>query len=204
MTLAYARRVFVGLAVALSVSSAAAAQSPMPQESQLQTQIAQNPRLIANYLDLAKIYVEQKRYNDAEQLLQRALSLMQVERGLSGQPAVDSRFLMGVGTSSPALTSASGLTPIRVGGEIKEPRKVRDVRPVYPQGAMADKVQGLVIIEALIGIDGSVEQLRVLRSVPALDHAAAQAVSQWQFTPTLLNGMPVPVIMTVTVNFTLH
>jgi protein TonB len=64
-------------------------------------------------------------------------------------------------------------------------------------------VEGIVIIEATIGADGQVINARILRSVPLLDQAAIDAVRQWQFTPTLLNGVPVPVIMTVTVNFTL-
>jgi TonB family protein len=58
-------------------------------------------------------------------------------------------------------------------------------------------------VEARIGEDGSVEDARVLRSIPLLDQAAIDAVMQWRFRPTLLNGKPVPVIMTVTVNFTL-
>ena len=103
-----------------------------------------------------------------------------------------------------SMTSASGLAPVRVGGDIKEPRKIRDMRPVYPQEAMDAKVQGIVILEAVIGLDGAVEKARLLRSVPLLDQAALDAVLQWQFTPTLLNGAPVPVIMTVTVNFTLQ
>ena len=82
--------------------------------------------------------------------------------------------------------------------------KVKDVRPVYPPEAQGAKVSGLVIIEARIGEDGSVEDARVLRSVPMLDQAAIDAVMQWRFRPTLLNGKPVPVIMTVTVNFTLQ
>jgi protein TonB len=61
-----------------------------------------------------------------------------------------------------------------------------------------------VIIEAIIGPDGRVQEAKVLRSIPLLDAAALDAVRQWQFTPTLLNGVPVPVIMTVTVNFTLQ
>ena len=61
-------------------------------------------------------------------------------------------------------------------------------------------MQGIVIIEATIGEDGRVINARILRSVPLLDQAALDAVRQWQFTPTLLNGVPVPVIMTVTVN----
>ena len=63
--------------------------------------------------------------------------------------------------------------------------------------------QSIVIIEANIGPNGKVQDARVLRSIPLLDAAALDAVRQWEFTPTLLNGVPVPVIMTVTVQFTL-
>jgi len=78
------------------------------------------------------------------------------------------------------------------------------VSPVYPEEAKAAGTQGVVILEAVIDPSGAVRQARVLRSIPALDDAAVEAVKQWQFTPTLLNGVPVPVIMTVTVNFTLQ
>jgi protein TonB len=93
---------------------------------------------------------------------------------------------------------------VRVGGDIKEPKKIQDKKPVYPQIAQTAKVQGVVIIEATIGPNGAVQEAKVLRSIPLLDAAALDAVRQWQFTPTLLNGVPVPVIMTVTVNFTLQ
>jgi len=65
-------------------------------------------------------------------------------------------------------------------------------------------VQGIVIMEVIVGQDGSVSDAQVIRSVPMLDQAALEAVRQWGFTPTLLNGMPVSVIMTVTVNFSLY
>lgn len=94
--------------------------------------------------------------------------------------------------------------PIRVGGNIKTPSKVRDVKPVYPPIAQSARVQGVVIIEATIGPDGRVKDAKVLRSIPLLDQAALDAVKQWVYSPTLLNGVPVPVIMTVTVNFTLQ
>ena len=81
--------------------------------------------------------------------------------------------------------------------------KTKDASPVYPQIAVISRVQGVVIIEATIGVDGTVQEARVLRSIPLLDSAALDAVKQWEFTPTLLNGEPVPVIMTVTVQFTL-
>jgi protein TonB len=64
-------------------------------------------------------------------------------------------------------------------------------------------VQGVVILETVIGPDGKVQDARVLRSIPLLDQAAVESVRQWEFTPTLLNGSPVPVIMTVTVQFSL-
>ena len=93
---------------------------------------------------------------------------------------------------------------LRVGGHIRPPQKVASVSPVYPQEAQDARVQGVVIIEATIGPNGAVQEAKVLRSIPLLDAAALDAVRQWQFTPTLLNGVPVPVIMTVTVNFTLQ
>jgi TonB family protein len=99
---------------------------------------------------------------------------------------------------------AAGRAPVRVGGNVRAPAKVTDVRPVYPVEAQSAKIQGVVIIEAVIGEDGRVAQGCVLRSIPLLDVAALDAVKQWEFTPTLLNGAPVPVIMTVTVNFTLQ
>ena len=94
--------------------------------------------------------------------------------------------------------------PIRVGGNISAPTKTRDVPPQYPEVARAARVQGVVILEATIGATGNVTAVNVLRSVPLLDEAAVNAVRQWVYTPTLLNGVPVPVIMTVTVNFQLR
>jgi protein TonB len=94
--------------------------------------------------------------------------------------------------------------PVRVGGNIKPPTKTRDIRPTYPAIAQSARVQGIVIIEATIGPSGKVTDAKVLRSIPLLDQAALDAVRQWEFTPTTLNGVPVPVIMTVTVQFTLQ
>jgi protein TonB len=82
--------------------------------------------------------------------------------------------------------------------------KTYDVKPVYPAGAQAQRVQGVVIIEAIIDPSGSVANARILRSILPLDEAALSAVSRWQFTPTAVNGVPVAVWMTVTVNFTLQ
>jgi protein TonB len=93
--------------------------------------------------------------------------------------------------------------PVPVGGVVRRPQKIRDVQPVYPMTAQIARVQGIVIIEATVSADGRVINARVLRSVHLLDDAALEAVRQWEFTPTLLNGVAVPVVMTVTVQFVL-
>jgi TonB family protein len=91
--------------------------------------------------------------------------------------------------------------PVRIGGNIPQPRKIKDVRPVYPPNALQDHIQGEVFIDATIGANGRVRDAVVRRSVPVFDAAALDAVRQWEFTPTLINGAPVPVVMTVSVSF---
>lgn len=95
------------------------------------------------------------------------------------------------------------LQPVRIGGSIPEPRKLRNVNPVYPPDALQARLQGVVVLECTIDTAGKVTEVRTLRGVPLLTEAAVAAVKQWEYTPTLLNGVPVPVIMTVTVNFKL-
>jgi protein TonB len=107
-------------------------------------------------------------------------------------------------TAPPPVAPPVPQPPVRVGGAVREPQKIRHLSPLYPAIAQAARVQGVVIIEATIGVDGRLINARLLRSIPLLDQAALEAVRQWEFTPTLLNGVPVPVIMTVTVNFTLE
>jgi periplasmic protein TonB len=92
---------------------------------------------------------------------------------------------------------------VRVGGQIKEPKKLKHVAPNYPDIAKQARVQGVVILECTISPQGRVTDVKVLRGIPLLDESAREAVKQWVYTPTLLNGVPVPVIMTVTVNFKL-
>lgn len=104
----------------------------------------------------------------------------------------------------PALRPPAPLPPMRVGGVVRPPQKVHHVTPSYPPIAQAARISGVVTLEALIAEDGSVREVKVLRSVPLLDAAAADAVRQWRFTPTLLNGVPVQVIMSVTVSFALN
>ena len=94
--------------------------------------------------------------------------------------------------------------PVRVGGLVQPPLKIRDVKPVYPAIAQSARVQGMVIIEATIDALGRVQDAKILRSIPLLDAVALDAVRQWTFTRPTLNGKPQAVIMTVTVNFTLQ
>ena len=100
---------------------------------------------------------------------------------------------------SPAASGASA--PVRVGGNVPAPTKIKDVKPVYPRDAIFAKIGGTVVLEAVVGKDGRVASVRVIRSLPGLDEAATDAVAQWVYTPTLIGGVPVEVLMTVTVSF---
>ena len=100
-----------------------------------------------------------------------------------------------------ARAKAKMVAPLRVGGQVRQPTKIKDVKPVYPAIAQSARVSGVVMIEATIGEDGKVTDAKVVRSIPVLDQAALDAVRQWEYTPTLLNGVPVPVVVTVTINF---
>jgi protein TonB len=101
-----------------------------------------------------------------------------------------------IGDSAPQL--------VRPGGDIRPPRKVAGAEPVYPPLAKAAGIQGVVVLECTIGPDGRVSGIRVLTGHPLLDGAAVAAVEGWSYTPTLLNGVPVSVLMTVTVDFRLR
>ena len=95
-------------------------------------------------------------------------------------------------------------TVFRAGQGVREPKRIAGSSPEYPLIARNARVQGVVILEAVINERGEVGRIKVLRSVPLLDNAAITAVQQWRYTPTLLNGVPVSVLMTITVNFTLQ
>ncbi|MDA8020982.1 MAG: TonB family protein [Thermoanaerobaculia bacterium] len=94
--------------------------------------------------------------------------------------------------------------PVVVGGEIERPERVHYVDPVYPDIARRARVEGAVILEAIIAKDGTVRDLRVLKSRPfQLTEAALDAVKKWRYSVSTLNGKPVEVKMTVTVIFSL-
>jgi TonB family protein len=105
-----------------------------------------------------------------------------------------------------ATAAAAGPVPVRVGGNIRPPRKLKDVKPIYPESMREAGGEGVVSIDAVIGRDGSVTAARVSSPQvhPDLAIAAIEAVRQWKFAPTLLNGTPVEVVMAVSVTFTLE
>jgi TonB family protein len=92
---------------------------------------------------------------------------------------------------------------VNVGGEIRPPAKTKHVNPVYPEDAKQAGIEGIVIIESVIGKDGKMASANVVRSIPELDAAALDAVLQWEFEPTYVKGRAVSVRMTITINFTL-
>ena len=191
----------VAVVACLMLAPVASAQTPTT-ETDWRTQMARDPNNPTPYIELARIYSEQQRYAEAIRMLQTAIGVLQ-------QASVLPRLRPSVTAAPPPPVSPRDRTVmqgdfVRVGGDIREPKKIRHVAPVYPEIALQSKVQGVVIIEALIDGGGYVVDVNILRSVPLLDQAALDAVRQWQFTPTLLNGAPVNVMMTVTVNFTLN
>jgi TonB family protein len=167
-----------------------------PSQSSLQVLEARYATLRREAQELAKTpeEVEARRRELQLQLavLERQIQQLAAARAdAAGAPA---------SARSPESTAADGGVR-RVGGAIREPRKVRDVRPVYPKIAQDSNVSGVVILETVVSAEGNVTDVRILRSIPMLDSAAIEAVRQWQYEPPLLNGVPTAVRMTVTVNF---
>lgn len=106
-------------------------------------------------------------------------------------------------SSPPAAKVRAANGPVRVATGVAEANLIRKVRPVYPSLAKAARVQGLVEFTAIINKEGVIEHLQLLRGHPLLVQAARDAVLQWRYRPTLLNGQPVEVTTDILVNFTL-
>jgi len=92
---------------------------------------------------------------------------------------------------------------VRIGGAIVAPKLVHRVAPEYPPLAALTRVQGTIILEAMVGEDGRVQTVTLLRGQPILQEAAIEAVKQWRYQPLLLNGEPTPFVLTVTLLFNL-
>ena len=92
--------------------------------------------------------------------------------------------------------------PSTNGGRVRPPRKLKDVRPIYPVNLRESQTAGKVLLKATIAVDGTVRDAQVVKSVhPDLDNAAIDAVRQWVFDGTLLNCVPTEVTMNVSVDF---
>jgi protein TonB len=88
-----------------------------------------------------------------------------------------------------------------VGSGLLAPRRTKSVAPAYPPSAAVAHVEGIVILEAFVGMDRKIRDARVLRSIPLLDQAALDAVWQWEFAPAVMNGNRVPFVTALTVRF---
>jgi len=94
--------------------------------------------------------------------------------------------------------------PVRVSSGVQQANLIYAPKPFYPQLAKTARVQGTIKLQAIIAVDGSIKNLRVLSGPPLLVNAAIDAVRRWQYKPTMLNGSPVEVITEIEVNFTLN
>ncbi len=103
----------------------------------------------------------------------------------------------------PQVVKPATIERVRIGGDVRPPVLIKRINPAYPRIAKQAGITGTVKIEAVIGVDGRIASARVVSGHPLLMKAALDAVRQWVYRPTLLNGNPVEVVMQVSVNFTL-
>lgn len=119
---------------------------------------------------------------------------------------VDTEYEFGVPEGVPGGRGFGGEGPYRPGGNVTPPELLKQVDPVYPDEARKARIEGDVVLEAIVDIDGKPVQMRVLQ-IPAkgygFEESAIEAVKQWKFRPGMRNGKPVPVIFSVIVHFTI-
>jgi protein TonB len=108
--------------------------------------------------------------------------------------------------SAPVLAKASAPAPVKrihIAARVEEANLIHDVTPTYPPEAGRARIEGMVVLLAVIGKDGTVQDVRVESGLPILAQAAIDAVRQWRYRPYMLNGEPVEVDSRITINFTL-
>jgi protein TonB len=116
--------------------------------------------------------------------------------------AGESNALAGISAPSVAAPPPPAApAPVRVGGDVKPPRLVSTVLPIYPAMAKTAGIQGSVVIQTSVEKDGSIKDSKVVSGPPMLRQAALDALRQWKYQPGTLNGEPVPVEITVTIQF---
>jgi len=104
----------------------------------------------------------------------------------------------------PPVVKQAAPTRIRVGGQVQAANLIKQPKPIYPPLAKQARISGVVRFNALIGKDGTIQNLTLVSGHPLLVPAAQEAVKQWLYKPTLLNGEPVEVATVIDVNFTLN
>jgi len=174
-----------GCALLFNLSGISAEQSS--READLLRQSQQGATAFGASLELAAIYRNQGRTDDAVRMLHRAITIVSAE----GNRPFD-------GAVSPPLPPTG---PVRVGGDVREPEQITDVPPAYPESARAKRLSGTVVVEFVIDTTGKVGTVRVLKSSPPFDEPAMRAVRQWRFKPTVLYGWPVSVMKTAAIEF---
>ncbi len=116
----------------------------------------------------------------------------------------DENLILGV-PDAPPPPEPEGPLRFVVGGKITEPEKLSGPNPIYPEAARRARIQGVVVLECIIGKDGAVQSVKVLRGLPlGLTESAVDAVNKWKFKPSTLNNKPVEVLYILTVRFNLQ
>jgi periplasmic protein TonB len=124
-------------------------------------------------------------------------------RETTGLDPGDGIVMSSVPSVAPAINQRTVIGPVRIGGGVSEANLVHRVQPLYPPLARTTHVEGTVEFTATISKQGTIENLQLVRGHPLLVNAAREAILQWRYRPTLLNGEPVEVITDIVVKFTL-
>ncbi|MGH9553810.1 MAG: energy transducer TonB, partial [Terriglobales bacterium] len=132
---------------------------------------------------------KRRHYTYADGYLVKALSAIRDEARLFG--------------ASPELGPLRIVVP-PAAGPVAEPRRTKYVAPVYPPVAQAARIEGQVLMDVIVDVAGKVKAVRVTKSTPVMDQAAVDAVRRWEYSPALLNGTAVEVVMSTTVIFSIR
>jgi periplasmic protein TonB len=129
-----------------------------------------------------------------------------VEGGVPGgvEGGVPGGVIGGIVGGLPSEAPPPPANVVRIGGQLVAPKLLHRVDPQYPDLAAQARLQGLIILEAWVGMDGRVKSVKLLRGAPLFDEPAVAAVQQWRYKPLLLNGQPTEFILTVTLVFKLE
>jgi protein TonB len=181
---------------------------PPPPAAAIQRIVKPVVRLIHNGQMMAPTVIPKKVEMIKEEELPPDVGSVGVTGGVPGGIAGGSAggvlggIIGGVGSNLPPPPKATPAR-IRVGGNVQQAKLIRQPRPAYPPLAKQARIQGVVHLSAIIAKDGTIQKLEVISGHPLLVPAALEAVKQWVYQPTLLNGEPVEVITQIDVNFTL-